>query len=830
MSKQPGRSNKQRSSYTRRKPVQLVPKSAPSPVEASPPGQQQRAEQLIRLGIDALQAHRFDDAEGYLQHAVSIEPNNPLLHNCLGITHRSRGRLAQAIESYQTAVRCKADYFEAYNNLGVAYEASGDNRAAIDSYREALRFSPDFVAACNNLGNALTKEGILDEAVASFDRALQLQPNFVAAHNNRGLALSELGRLADAEASFREALRYQPGFAEAYLNLGNVFARQQRVESAAECFRLAINSAPNFAPAHCCLGNTLVDQRRPEDALKSYETALQIKPDYAEASFGAGNAHKELGDIEASVASFREAIRCRPTYAEAYNNLGNVLGVQGDIAEAAACFEKAVAIKPDYLVAHNNLGNLYRLQDRLDEARECYRQIISRQPPTPIQKLRLSTLCPTAFESTTAMSDYRSAVESEWTSLRDACQFEDLSEVMAVANEPPFNLQFFDHNLREIKETYANIFRPTEGRALPTRNTDRIRIGCVVTANHEIAFLRLIWDALRRMNRDEFDLTILCMTNAVRKFESAVDGRADVLPLPDRPNEVISRVRAGNFDVLYYFEIGTDTVNYFLPFFRLAPVQCTSWGIQVTSGIPNVDCYLSSELVEPVDAQDHYSERLVLGKTLLAYQVPVRLPEDAKTRSWFGFTENQHLYMCIQHLGKFHPDFDALLAGILRNDPDGYIVLTEDRYGYGAKLLRARFQRTMPDVAERVVFLGRQAFSDYLSLLACGDVMLDAPHFAGVNTTYDGLSLDQPIVTMPSNFHRGRYTYACYQRMELNECVASNAEEYVEIATKLGRDTAHREAVRSQIREHRGLLFEDSESVTEHERIFRELVAEARTA
>jgi predicted O-linked N-acetylglucosamine transferase (SPINDLY family) len=234
-------------------------------------------------------------------------------------------------------------------------------------------------------------------------------------------------------------------------------------------------------------------------------------------------------------------------------------------------------------------------------------------------------------------------------------------------------------------------------------------------------------------------------------------------------------------------------------------------------------------LVEPDNAQQHYTEQLVQADTLLAYQTPVQLPDNAKTRASFGFSDDQHLYMCVQHLGKFHPDFDPLLGDILRRDLKGRVVVTEDRYGHGAKLLRERFSRTIPDVADRIVFLGRQSLPDYLSLLACGDVSIDAPHFSGVNTTYDALALNIPIVTMPSGFHRGRYTDGCYQRMEMMDCVASSQMEYVDIATRLGMDEAYRELIRGKIQAKKHHVFRDKTAVSEHERIFRELVEKARS-
>lgn len=44
---------------------------------------------------------------------------------------------------------------------------------------------------------------------------------------------------------------------------------------------------------------------------------------------------------------------------------------------------------------------------------------------------------------------------------------------------------------------------------------------------------------------------------------------------------------------------------------RLAPLQCMSWDLPVTSGLPVIDYMLTSELMEPEEANDHYSEKLL---------------------------------------------------------------------------------------------------------------------------------------------------------------------------------------------------------------------------
>src|SRR5262249_25569769 len=161
-------------------------------------------------------------------------------------------------------------------------------------------------------------------------------------------------------------------------------------------------------------------------------------------------------------------------------------------------------------------------------------------------------------------------------------------------------------------------------------------------------------------------------------------------------------------------------------------------------------------------------------ETLLSFQTPAVPPPVPQPREAFGLSTQHNLYVCAQQLGKFHPDFDPILGGILERDPAGVVVVAQDRAGGAATALMRRWAAVLPDVADRIVFLPRLETNDYLSLLLAADVLLDPLHFNGVNSTYDGISMGKPIVTMPSGFHRGRYTYACYQRMEMTDCVVTS--------------------------------------------------------
>lgn len=64
-------------------------------------------------------------------------------------------------------------------------------------------------------------------------------------------------------------------------------------------------------------------------------------------------------------------------------------------------------------------------------------------------------------------------------------------------------------------------------------------------------------------------------------------------------------------DVLFYPDIGLDTMTYFLPYARLAPVQIMTWGHPVTSATRHMDYFISSKQLEPADGDDEYTETVV---------------------------------------------------------------------------------------------------------------------------------------------------------------------------------------------------------------------------
>ncbi len=205
---------------------------------------------------------------------------------------------------------------------------------------------------------------------------------------------------------------------------------------------------------------------------------------------------------------------------------------------------------------------------------------------------------------------------------------------------------------------------------------------------------------------------------------------------------------------------------------------------------------------------------------LAVYYYRPELPRPLfKDRSYFGLSDEDHIYACPQSLFKFHPEFDEFLGEILRRDPRGQLVLIRGR-PHWYELLKQRFATTMPDVVDRIRVVPPRRREEFINLMAVADVLLDPIHFGGGNTSYEGFAVGVPIVTLPSPFLRGRITHALYQKMGLTDCVASSRQSYVDLALELGTNPSYRESMRKKILAANDALYEDPTGVRELEDFF----------
>jgi protein O-GlcNAc transferase len=134
-----------------------------------------------------------------------------------------------------------------------------------------------------------------------------------------------------------------------------------------------------------------------------------------------------------------------------------------------------------------------------------------------------------------------------------------------------------------------------------------------------------------------------------------------------------------------------------------------------------------------------------------------------------------------------------------------------------------RMGETMPDVLDRVIVLPPMKHEVFLSLLATSDVVLDTPHFNGMNSSLEAFAVGTPIVTWPGPLQRMRHTAGMYAAMGIEGLCASSGEEYIRLALEVAGDREKRTVCSRAIRERQPALFEDIRVARGYEAFFQQV-------
>lgn len=295
----------------------------------------------FRLGLQDLEARRFEAARSNIERALALSPGSIRFLYGLGKALEGLGRPAEAAAAYRRLAQAEPRLAEVHDALGTVLHVQGDLAGATTAYRNALECDGRRPLTLVNLGVCLCGLRRLEEADSVLERAAGLDPALPEAAFNRGNALLGLGRARDAAEQYRRALALRPGYADAQVNLGNALRELGE------------------APA----------------ALAAFEAAVRIDPGCSAALNNAGGLYRSLGRLEDAERALREALAMDEARPATLNNLGNVLRDSGCLAEAIACFRRAVHLDPADAVAHSNLAYTLAFQETDGRAilAECLR-------------------------------------------------------------------------------------------------------------------------------------------------------------------------------------------------------------------------------------------------------------------------------------------------------------------------------------------------------------------------------------------------------------------------------------------------------------------------
>ena len=724
---------------------------------------------------------------------------------------------------------------------GVAAERGGDLGRAEIFYAQAIALDPRHAGALHNLAILRANVGRPVEAMELLRQAILADPTTPEARFNLGTLFLIHNQIEVAVSELSTALALRPDYPEALVNLARARVVQGDLDPAMELLLKAEALAPNYAPALTNLGGLLMNRGAYREAGQRYALVLHLDPDSAEAAYNVANALKALGRQDEAIAFYDQALAREPAYVDALVNRANALRELERLDEAIETYGHALGLKPDEARLHLNLGQILRDRGDAEAARAALARSLDLDPEDAHAQLAaVMAELPLVYadEAEVAASRARYATGLEALAAWAATPERRETLARAVGMSQPFYLAYQAQDDRELQSAYGALICSVVGEAFPPLAApakpaagERIRVGIVsgffrAHSNWKIP----IRGWLEALDRSRFEV-IGYQTNPRRDAATeAAERLCDRFVQGPMSNDGWrEQIAADAPHVLIYPELGMDPTTPRLAAQRLAPVQCASWGHPDTTGLPTIDLYLSSALMEPEAADAAYTERLVRLPGLGVRLEPPAAAEPA-ARAALGLRGDAVVFWCGQSLPKYLPRWDAVWPRIAKavGGPCQFVFVSLPQASAAERIFRDRLARAFAaaglEVDQYCVFLPRMSEAEFSSAVGAADVFLDSLEWSGCNSTLEAIAHDLPVVTWPGGLMRGRHSTAILQAMAATETVARDLDSYVAIAARLAVDAGWRAEVRARIAERKARLWRDDASVRALEDVLEQAV------
>ena len=735
--------------------------------------------------------------------------------------------------------------------------------AAEDKFKEILEYDVFHAATWLNLGTLYYTTERYSEALEVLVNALEIEPSSVIAYYTLGLVLEKLGAIPKAIEAYQKAIELDNQSIDAYNKLGNIFWNRGDLQEAELIYRKAIAAKPEHFGSYLNLGNVLLEQEQIDEAIAAYEQALELKPrypdilhnlgvafeaknDHAEAALNYGYAFYRQGKYQEAIKQYQKFLESKTGDVFFYDALAECYKSLNDYEKAIEIYHEGLKIYPQSTFIYFNLIETLQHYGKIKEAIALAQQASQLQPNSLTLKIEEQSLLPIIYEREEEIEFYRQRFIKSLQILVQNAPLDTpqarKTALEAVGSQTNFYLQYQGKNDVELQKQYGQFLHQVMAANYPEWNqplsipaigsNEKIRIGYVshYMRYHTVGKLMLGW--LRNSNNQDFE-TYCYYTNR------DIDHQTQQFRLysnyfrhiPEDFEGICKQIISDKLHVLVFLDIGMYPQVSQIAGLRLAPIQCLAWGHPITSGIPTVDYYLSCELMEPENAQQHYCEKLIcLPNIGISYAKPV-IPEPQKVRSEFGLKDDAVVYLSCQSLFKYLPQYDYIFAAIAQKVPQAQFVFISHSSRYITDIFSHRLQTAFAklglDSESYCVISPRLGWDDYSNLNQISDVYLDTFAWSGGNTTLEAIACNLPVVTCPGEFMRGRHSSGILQMLGVTDTIATTEAEYIDIAVKLGLKKEWRNSIIERMKQRHPHFYDDKICMEALEDFYRRIVGKS---
>jgi len=586
--------------------------------------------------------------------------------------------------------------------------------------------------------------------------------SIAAAHLADGDRLFTQGRLADALSAYDRAIAAQPDLAAAHFNRAVVFSRQGRADDAHAGFRSVLTLRPGWVAAMLALGHLEFHRARYREAETWFGLAATADPGSAEAQCNLGLAQLRQLHPGRALPALERARELAPEREEPWFALRRALTMLGREPEACADFvqfEKGAAASARVIVA------------ALETARVV--------PGDALERRYL----PLALEWPWGVGDLDAL-----SSVVGALPYYDVPREAALAL-----YRTYDRLAQESRANVADLAQTPVPEA-----GGRLRIGYLSADFRSHVMGRIVEDVVRRHDPAGFEIRFYSL--APPGGEDALTERlrqraAGFTRLSGLSDYDAARAIAGDrLHVLVDLMGHTSWAQPGILLFKPAPVVVTHLGYHGVVGLRQVDFKITDAVADLADAGAFQIERPL---PMAGSVIPIRQVDGSRAdaeRPGAGV-----VFGAFVSLQKTSPRCLAAWRRVLDRVPGAMLVLSF-AHAWQRELCLRRLASFGIDT-DRVGFLPRTLDeAQDRGRYAATDVMLDAFPYTGGDSAACAMAEGVPFVTLCGRRHPERVAASVLTHLGITETIAQTDDEYVELAVRLAREPAWRNAVARRIR------------------------------
>jgi len=571
-----------------------------------------------------------------------------------------------------------------------------------------------------------------------------------------------------------------------------------------------------------------------DQAIEYFNKALALDPSIAVAYYNLGMLYKDIARRDLMAQYFGKAVEIGADDINLLNNVAASLVFENEFVAAIKIMQEALERFPDSEQSWIILADAYYHIGNTDVTRKIYSDLTVKFPQSITAKVLDAFFIPQIPQSNEEIDQCRAEMFAKMDRIeKSGLRVEKLEDII------PHTLFYLMYQGRPHKEIAVRIAQFFEKICPPLLYTaphckkprkapgEKLKIGFVTPTMHRPTLNQFMLGVMEQFHTDA-DFELVVFSNAPYNHPETLKARSKIgkyLFLPKSLQQSQQIIANEEVDILFYLEVGTETLMNCLPHARLAPMQCVWGGCAVTTGIPNMDYYISAQDAEPENAQDHYSEKLImLSRTLANFSRPT-IYKPVRTKRQLRLPEgDMRLYTCPVTLFKLHPDMDVAFTKILERDPKSVILLFDPMVRLHQVALRKRFAKSIPaDLQQRIIFLPYMSSEDFLEMLCAVDCVLDTFHLSFGTTAWLSISAGAPFVTWEGPTMCGRTASRMFRQIDVPELITYTHDEFVERAVKLANDKEFYKDMAEKIDTRSHVFFNDTNITDEFKTKLKQL-------